>query len=125
MKSNLSLFIIKLWAAIAWADTSLSASRRKALKKLIERAVSLSPTENQTAQSYLKQTIDIPPSGTELAELPKLAADVKKDIYICALQLARLDSTPSLNGEAALKKLRTWLQLDEVSLMQVNAMLPK
>lgn len=85
MAESQILDVIKVWAAIAWADGVLAEAEAEGMRRLI-RTADLSPEERNAAMAYLDTRTDMP----ELF-LKNLNAESRKGIYRAACRMAVVD----------------------------------
>lgn len=79
------LQVIKVWAAVAWADGVLAEAEAEGMRRLI-RTADLSNEERTQALSYLDTRTDLP----ELY-LANLNPESRKGIYRAACRMAMVD----------------------------------
>lgn len=125
MKTPLSIFLVKVWAAVGWANGNLPAKVRIALDRMISRLPEVGPSDRQAATAAFARSVDIPDSSPELAELARLPIDIRRDIYLCAKHIALLDQGLSPAEQQFLRKLRNWLLLDDSTVQQIDSLIPK
>jgi uncharacterized membrane protein YebE (DUF533 family) len=100
------LAVIRVWAALVWADGVLSSSEAEAMRRLITGA-ELDDDERRTALSFLEHKVEL-----EIADLGSLKASAREGIYRAALRLAKVDRQISAPERALLTRLRTGLNID-------------
>ncbi|HEY1555242.1 MAG TPA: DUF533 domain-containing protein [Kofleriaceae bacterium] len=77
--------VIRVWAAVAWADGVLAESEADGLRKLI-RTADLTPEERGAAKEYLVSKVDMPD-----VYLQNLSPESRRGIYRAACRMAVLD----------------------------------
>lgn len=113
------LQVIKVWAALAWADGVISPAESVAMKKLIAAARQLSEEERTTALGWLRTKVDL---DTDF--LTSLAPDDRRGIYRAAAQLAAVDLEVATPERAFLVRLRHTLEIDENEASEIVAGIP-
>jgi uncharacterized membrane protein YebE (DUF533 family) len=101
------LSVIRVWAALAWADGVIAPAEAKALHKLIDGA-KLSDEERAIAHGFLDQPVDL-----STANLAGLSDSARQGIYRAAVRMASVDLQVTEEERAALDHLRRGLGLDE------------
>lgn len=103
------LSVIRVWAALAWADGVIQEPEAEAMKRLIAGA-DLSDEERSQALGFLDTEIDL-----ETANVSGLSDKVKQGIYRAAYRLAKVDLNVAEEERSFLVRLREGLSLsDEV-----------
>jgi uncharacterized membrane protein YebE (DUF533 family) len=100
------LAVIRVWAALAWADGVLDAKEEEAMRRLVAGA-ELDEEERSAALGFLDNKVDL-----ELANLAGLNDRAREGIYRAALRLARVDQRVSPEERALLARLRDGLEID-------------
>lgn len=106
MSESSFLSIVRIWAAMAWADGVIVPAEAKAMKEFI----SLSPLdekEQKTARSWLKQKVELNDQ-----EFENLRPDARVSLYRSAARIAALDQVIADEERAVLDSLRDGLGLD-------------
>ena len=101
------LAVIRVWAALAWADGVIQDSEREAITKLISVA-QLSDAEREIAKGLLDSQVEL---ATE--SISGLSAPAKEGIYRAALRMAMVDLDMAKEEAAMLGRLREGLGIDE------------
>jgi uncharacterized membrane protein YebE (DUF533 family) len=79
------LSVIRVWAAVAWADGVLAEAEAEGMRKLI-RAADLMPEERATARQLLDQRVELPD-----VYLQNLNPESRRGIYRAACRMAVVD----------------------------------
>jgi uncharacterized membrane protein YebE (DUF533 family) len=106
---NPYLAVIRIWAAMAWADGQVVDRERAALERLIAGA-ELNDGERQVARSYLDARVDL--DERHLAGMGKY---VREGVYRAACKLSAIDQDVSDSERKLLGRLRSVLELDRES----------
>ena len=109
MKESQYLSVIRVWAALAWADGVIVVTEAQALRRLIERAPQLEAEERETALSFLDAPVEL-----ELHDLGHLAEDTRAGIYRSAVHLAAIDKDFAESERHFLDRLRQGLELSTI-----------
>ena len=109
-KESQYLSVIRVWAAMAWADGVIQESERKAITQLIS-AAQLTDEERATASSYLESRVELDTAG-----IANLSEPAREGIYRAALRMAMVDLDMAAEEASMLKRLREGLEIsDETS----------
>ncbi len=103
-----SLRILRIWAAIAWADGVLHPREAAALRRLIDASDDLAEDEREEATRLLAG-----PSPLDPDELRRLTPVAREGVYRAALGIVRLDGRIADEERAMLGRIRAALDLDE------------
>jgi hypothetical protein len=101
------LSVIRVWAALAWADDVIAEPEAEAMKRLIAGA-DLTDDERKEALGFLDNKVDL-----ETANVEGLSDKVKQGIYRAAYRLAKVDLNIADEERSFLKRLRDGLSLSE------------
>jgi uncharacterized membrane protein YebE (DUF533 family) len=85
MAESQILSVIKVWAAVAWADGMLAEAEAAGLRRLI-RTADLTPDERQGATALLDSRVDLPD-----LYLKNLNPESRRGIYRAACRMAVVD----------------------------------
>jgi uncharacterized membrane protein YebE (DUF533 family) len=85
MAESQFLSVIRLWAALAWADGVVKPAEATALRRLID-AAELTDDERAHAQGFLVEKVELDPTNLE-----GLSVDSRQGIYRAACRLAAVD----------------------------------
>ncbi len=104
------LSVIRVWAAMAWADGTVADSEAKALRRLIG-AAELTDDERAAAERFLVERVDL-----DTASVSELSEDARRGIYRAACRMAAVDQEVAASERTLLDSLRGHLGLaDEVA----------
>ena len=112
------LQVIRVWAAMAWADGKIADSEGDALRKLIGGA-DLSDDDRATATGYLATKVELDTSA-----LAGLSLDARKGIYRAACRLAAVDRDVALGERSFLGRLSEGLLLDSEQVVEIERSVP-
>ena len=118
MAESQILDVIKVWAAIAWADGVLAEAEAEGMRRLI-RTADLSPEERNAAMGYLDTRTDMP----ELF-LKNLNAESRKGIYRAACRMAVVDHVFASAERKMLDKLKVALAIPPDIADEIEADVP-
>ncbi|MEJ7597155.1 MAG: DUF533 domain-containing protein [Kofleriaceae bacterium] len=110
--------VIRIWAAIAWADGVLAETEADGLRRLI-RGVELSPEERAEAMKLLDKRVEIPETY-----LTSLTPDARHGIYRAACRMAMVDHVFAAAERNVLVKLRGLLGLPDDVAQEIEADVP-
>jgi uncharacterized membrane protein YebE (DUF533 family) len=79
------LSVIRVWAAVAWADNMLAEAEAEGLRRLI-RGSDLSTEERGRAMGFLEQRVDLPD-----LYMKNLNPESRRGIYRAACRMAMVD----------------------------------
>ena len=103
MAESQFLSVIRVWAAMAWADGTLAPTEASALERLIEGA-GLAADERAVAASFLTTRVDL-----DTSNLADLLPDARKGIYRAACRLATAANQVAGAERQFLERLRNGL----------------
>ncbi len=118
MADSQFLTVIRIWAAMAWADGVLAETEASALRRLISGA-QLDEAEAEQARSFLEHKVELDDAG-----LAALSADAKHGVYRAACRMAALDREVALSERSLLVKLRDALGLSLDAAREIEAGVP-
>jgi hypothetical protein len=100
MAESQIMTVIRMWAAVAWADDVLAESEAEGLRRLI-RTADLSDDERAGAAAFLQAKV-------ELADdhLTNLTPDARRGIYRAACRMAVVDHIIASAERALLDRLQ-------------------
>ena len=110
------LSVIRVWAALAWADGVITKPEGQALRRLISAANELSDNEKEQALAYLDTRVEL-----DTSRLGDLGNDAREGIYRAAVRLAHIDREYTETERSLLRRLREGLGLDEKTAQRVEA----
>src|SRR4029450_12449991 len=85
MAESQFLSVIRIWAALAWADGVMQPAEAAAMRRLID-AADLDPVDRQRALGFLDAKGELDPTSLE-----SYTDDVRRGIYRAACRLAAVD----------------------------------
>jgi uncharacterized membrane protein YebE (DUF533 family) len=110
MAESQFLSVIRVWAAMAWADGSIAEPESQALRRLIG-AAELDEEERTVAYRFLDQRVELDTVGVE-----QLSEDARRGIYRAACRLAAVDRAIAPQERNFLDRLKGHLGIgDEVA----------
>jgi uncharacterized membrane protein YebE (DUF533 family) len=112
------LSVIRVWAALAWADGVIAESEATAMKRLITSA-QLTDEERAAAIGFLESRVDL--DTTNLADL---SSDAKKGIYRAACRLAAVDHDVAAAERIFLGRLREGLAIPDDVAREIEQSVP-
>jgi uncharacterized membrane protein YebE (DUF533 family) len=118
MSESQILNVIKVWAAIAWADGVLAEAEAEGMRRLI-RTADLTPEERTSAMSYLDTRTDLP----ELY-LKNLNPESRRGIYRAACRMAVVDHVFAHAERKMLDRLKTVLAIPPDIADEIEADVP-
>jgi tellurite resistance protein len=119
MSESHYLSVIRVWAALAWADDVVVEAEAAALRRLIERAPMLSASERDAAYGFLSHKVDL-----DVGQLSGLSHEMRKGVYRSAVQLAAIDREFAPAERRFLDRLRDGLQLTEAEALVIESDVP-
>lgn len=109
------LAVIRVWAALAWADDVIQESERAAILKLVSVA-QLTDAEREQAKAMLDSKVEL-----ETGPIEGLSQPAREGIYRAALRLAMVDLDMADEETAMLKRLRDGLSISEEDASKISA----
>jgi uncharacterized tellurite resistance protein B-like protein len=119
MAESQVLTVIRVWAAVAWADGMLAEVEAEGLRRLI-RAADLSADERGTALTLLEGEVKLPATY-----LTSLDPDARRGIYRAACRMAIVDHVFHNSERVVIEKLRGLLGVPEDVAKEIEADLPE
>lgn len=114
------LSVIRVWAALAWADGVIQPAEATAIRRLISRAPMLSAEEREAALGFLQQKVELQPET-----LTGFSPQLRAGVYRAALQLAHVDKDFAEEERSFLQRLRQALDLDQATVAQIEQAITK
>lgn len=108
------LAVIRVWAAIAWADGELKPVEAEALRRLIGGAA-LDERERTAAIRLLDHRVELDTAG-----LAALDVEQRLGIYRAAVRLARIDRVIAEEEETLLARLERGLGLERAAAQAID-----
>jgi uncharacterized membrane protein YebE (DUF533 family) len=118
MAESQILSVIRVWAAVAWADGVLAESEAEGLRRLL-RTAELTPDERTEASQVLEHEVPLPE-----AYLSSLTAEARRGIYRAACRMAIVDHEFADTERAVLAKLRVLLGVPDDVAAEIEANVP-
>jgi uncharacterized tellurite resistance protein B-like protein len=106
--------VIRVWAAMAWADGEIHPREAGAMKRLIS-AAELNDAERDKALGFLEERVEL-----ETAQLASLSPEAREGIYRAAVRLAGIDKDLADNEITLLERLRDGLKLDQETAERIH-----
>jgi uncharacterized tellurite resistance protein B-like protein len=118
MAESQILSVIRMWAAIAWADGAMSETEVESLDRLI-RTADLTDDERARARKFLDTRTGLP----ELY-LTNLTPEARRGVYRAACRLAVVDHVFSVTERALLDRMRNLLGVSAEVAREIEADVP-
>jgi uncharacterized membrane protein YebE (DUF533 family) len=118
MSESRFLDVIRVWAALIWADGVIAESEKLAMERLI-RTANLSDEERATAQGWLENKVELGEG-----ELNGLSEASRLGVYRAAARLAAVDQDVAEAEKSFLVRLRSSLGISEATAKQIEAEIP-
>lgn len=103
MTESQVLSVIRMWAAVAWADGVLAEAEAEALRRLI-RTAELGDEERGEAGRLLEENVALPERY-----LTEMSPESRRGIYRAAVRMAVVDHVFSTTERSMLDRLRDLL----------------
>lgn len=118
MAESQILSVIRVWAAVAWADGVMSETEAESLGRLIRHA-DLTEDERAGAREFIATRTELPETY-----LTNLTPDARRGVYRAACRLAVVDHVFSATERALLDRLRNVLGIAVDLAQQIEAEVP-
>lgn len=118
MAESQFLSVIRVWAALAWADDKIADAEADAMKRLISSA-ELPDDERETALGWLTTKVDL-----DTANIKGLNEEARRGIYRAAARLAAVDLEIADEERSFLATLRDGLEISEEDAKEIEANIP-
>ncbi len=118
MAESQILSVIRMWAAIAWADGVLAEAEAEGLRRLIRNA-DLTADERASASRLLEEHVDLPE-----AYLTAMSPESRRGVYRAACRMAIVDHVFSDTERKTLVKLRDLLAIPAETAGEIEADVP-
>ncbi len=112
------LSVIRIWAALAWADGVIADAEAAAMKRLVKSA-DLTDEERATALSWLEEKVEL-----DTENIDGLSEEARKGIYRAAARLAAVDLDVAEEERNFLNKLRDGLKLGDGDVSEIESAIP-
>ncbi|HTE55073.1 MAG TPA: DUF533 domain-containing protein [Kofleriaceae bacterium] len=109
--------VIRVWAAMAWADGVVAPAEAEALRRLIAVAP-IAEAERAIALGWLDQPMEL-----DASRLRGLGAESRHGVYQAAVRLARIDLELASQERALLERLREALGIDPATAADIESRL--
>ena len=114
MPDNQYLTVIKVWAALVWADGVVTKQEAAAIRRLISNA-DLGDADRDKALKLLEKPVTLDTAG-----LDKLDASAKEGVYRAAVKLSAVDDDIADTEIEFLTKLRKGLGIDDATAERIE-----
>ena len=118
MAESQILSVIRMWAAVAWADGVMSETEAESLGRLI-RTADLTDDERAGAREFLQAKTELPDTY-----LTNLTPEARRGIYRAACRMAVVDHVFSVTERALLDRLRGLLRIAAETAQEIEAEVP-
>ena len=118
MAESQILSVIRMWAAIAWADGVLAEAEAEGLRRLIRNA-DLTAEERASASRLLEEHVELPE-----AYLASMSPESRRGVYRAACRMAIVDHVFSDTEKQLLVKLRELLAIPAETADEIEADVP-
>lgn len=118
MAESQVLSVIRMFAAIAWADGVLAEAEAEGLRRLISGA-ELTPEERSTAARFIEAFTTLPDTF-----LTNLTPEARRGVYRAACRMAIVDHTVAEPETRVLHKLRTLLAVPDDIAAEIESDVP-
>jgi uncharacterized membrane protein YebE (DUF533 family) len=118
MAESQILSVIRVWAAVAWADGMLAEAEAEGMRRLIRNA-DLTPDERTAATRFLDGKIDLPD-----VYLQNLNPESRRGIYRAACRMAVVDHLFAHAERKMLDKLQGLLGIPKEIAVEIEADVP-
>jgi uncharacterized tellurite resistance protein B-like protein len=118
MAESQLLSVIRMWAAVAWADGVLAEPEAEGLRRLI-RTADLTPEERDAAGTYLEAAVSLPETF-----LTSLSPEARRGVYRAACRMAVVDHHFSDTEKKQLTRMRELLAIPEDIAQEIESDIP-
>ena len=118
MAESQILSVIRVWAAVAWADGLLAEAEAEGLRRLI-RTADLTPEERSAALVFIDTKVDLPD-----VYLNNLSPDSRRGIYRAACRMAVVDHVFASAERRMLDRLQGQLGIPAEIAQEIEADIP-
>lgn len=112
------LSVIRVWAAVAWADGMLAEAEAEGLRRLV-RSADLSNDERRTANEFLDARVELP-----AIYLKNLNPESRRGIYRAACRMAIVDHVFTHAERKMLDRLQGMLGIPAEIAQEIEADIP-
>jgi len=118
MAESQILSVIRMWAAVAWADGVMSETEAESLSRLI-RTADLTDSERAGAREFVLNRTEPPETY-----LTNLTPEARRGIYRASCRMAVVDHVFSVTERALLDRLRRLLGVPADVALEIEAEIP-
>ena len=118
MAESQILSVIRMWAAVAWADGVMSETEGESLSRLI-RTADLTDDERAGARQFVVTKTELPETY-----LTNLTPEAKRGVYRAACRMAVVDHVFSVTERALLDRMRNLLGIPAEIAQGIEAEVP-
>ena len=118
MAESQILSVIRVWAAVAWADGLLAEAEAEGMRRLI-RSADLTPQERAASAKYLDAKVDLPD-----VVLTNVNPEARRGIYRAACRMAVVDHVFAHAERKMLDRLRGMLNIPAEIATEIEADIP-
>lgn len=118
MAESQILSVIRVWAAVAWADGVLAEAESEGMKRLI-RSADLTDEERTAASKLLERKVDLPDG-----HLTNLSAESRRGVYRAACRMAVVDHVFAHAERRMLDRLQKQLGIPVEIAQEIEADIP-
>jgi uncharacterized tellurite resistance protein B-like protein len=118
MDESQILSVIRMWAAVAWADGEMAESELVSLNRLI-RTADLTEEERAAARSFIEAKTGLPETY-----LTNLALEARYGVYRAACRMAVVDHVLTATERALLDRMRNLLGIPAEAAREIEADVP-
>jgi len=118
MAESQILSVIRMWAAVAWADGVMAESEVDSLTRLI-RTADLTDAERAAAMTFIATKTGLPETY-----LTNLSPEARRGVYRAACRMAVVDHVFSVTERAMLHRLRNLLGVPSDVAQEIEADVP-
>lgn len=118
MAESQLLSVIRMWAAVAWADGVLAEPEAEGLRRLI-RTADLTPEERGASSAFLESEVPLPETY-----LTSMSPESRRGVYRAACRMAVVDHVFSETEKTLLARLRELLAIPEDIATEIESDVP-
>ena len=118
MPENQFLSVLRVWAAVAWADGKISAEEADRFRRLVSQAT-LGESQRQEALGFLETKVSL-----DTANIDALSDRSREGIYEAAARMAAADREFAAAEKTFLARLRTALLIPNARAEEIEKKVP-
>ena len=118
MAESQLLSVIRMWAAVAWADGVLAEPEAEGLRRLI-RTAELTPDERDAASKFIDVEVSLPETY-----LTQMSPESRRGVYRAACRMAVVDHVFSDTEQKMLGRLRELLAVPDDIAAEIESDIP-